>query len=308
MLGHPLVLYGSQQESSLVYGGAERLSLIRVDAEGHLEIVLAPGILVAMDLQQVASAATVTAGVAGLLAVGGPAADSAVAVGNPLLFGGVYLTNITAAPVANTEIGSILIDSYRRLRIVGSVLDGVAVDATEAPLKMGAVSSQVPATIANNLMVQLITDLERFLRVVSKAYDAVSASDRVACNTIADDRDEAAQVWAAETNTGVGTSYYPAAGGYEVGNRDHITLQLVMTDNTTTIQASNDAATWIDITNSVLDMGAGVYLTPSFATGAGLSANWMLDLQNINARYVRCAVVYPDAGNATSIKAMTRKA
>jgi hypothetical protein len=308
MLGHPLVLYGSQWESSLEFAGGERLSMVRVDDAGHLEVVVPAGLPLGVDLVFIGGNAVLSAGVPGLLAVGGPAADSDVAVGNPLLIGGVYLANITAAPVANTEIGNILIDSYRRLRIVGSVLDGVAADATEAPLKMGAVSSQVPATIANNLMVQLITDLDRFLRVVSKAYDSISASDRVAANTIADDRDESAQVWAAETNTGAGTNYYPSSAGYEVGNRDHLTLQLVMTDTETTIQVSNDGTTWLDVTPSVLDMATGTFLNASFPTGAGLSANWMLDMERVNARYVRAAVVTVDAGNATAIKVMARKA
>ena len=120
-------------------------------------------------------------------------------------------------------------------------------------------------------------------------------------------RDESAQVWAADTNVAATTTYYPSPSGYEIGNRDQLVIQLTMTDNTTTIEASNDGTTWVDVTPTVLDMETGTYLNASFACGAGASDNWMLDLDGFGPRYVRCAVLTPGAGNAAGIIAFTRK-
>jgi hypothetical protein len=226
---------------------------------------------------------------------------------NPLKMGAVVDAVLSA--LADGQTAQLITDTFRRLYVnpQGGVADGAADDSSN-PVKLGAVAIQVPTSVDSGDRAQLTTDLERFLRIVSKAYDSVAAADRVSSNTIADDRDESAQVWAAETNTGAGTSYYPSSSGYEVGNRDHLTFAVVNTDCTLTIQASNDATTWIDITPSVMDLTSGTTLAASFPTGVGLSANWILDLERINARYVRCAVVYLDAGNATSIKVMARKA
>ena len=191
------------------------------------------------------------------------------------------------------------------LAVGGSVADGAA--ATGGPVQIGAVTDQIPVAVADSLLVHLITDLERYLRVVAKSYDTLAAADRGMVNTIADDRDESAQTWANTTNTAMGTSYYPSAAGYLLGNRDHLTLQLVMTDNTTTVEASLDGITWLNVTLFCISMTTGA-AAASYATGAGASANFMVDCNNFNTVYVRCAVVYPDNSNATQIKAFTRKA
>jgi len=238
---------------------------------------------------------------------GGVADNAADDATNPVKIGAVALAPLAA--VLTGVRAQLVTDLYRRLYVnpQGGVADDAVDDGTN-PVKIGAVVDVVPANAADNDRVQLITDIQRFLRIVSKAYDSVAAADRVSSNTIADDRDNSAQVFAADTNVAATTTYYPSSAGYEIGNRDHVTAQLVMSDNTTTLQASNDATTWFDITVMAIDMVTGQDLNASFATGAGASVNWMLDLERINARYVRFAVVTPDATNAASIQVMTRKA
>ena len=159
---------------------------------------------------------------------------------NPLKMGAV--ADAVLAALADGQMASLVTDLYRRLYVnpQGGVADNVADDATN-PVKIGGVANQVPSSVADGDRAQLITDLERFLRIVSKSYDSVAAADRVSSNTIADDRDNAAQVFAADTNVAATTTYYPSSAGYEIGNRDHVTAQLVMSDNTTSLQASNDA-------------------------------------------------------------------
>lgn len=226
---------------------------------------------------------------------------------NPLKIGAVVDAVLTA--LADGQTAQLITDTYRRLYVnpQGGVADDAADDGTN-PVKVGGVAIQVLTSVTAGDRAQLITDLYRRLYVRSAAYDEVSGTDRGSVNTIADDRDESAQVWAADTNIAAATNYYPSSAGYEVGNRDHLTLALVMTDTTTTIQASNDGTTWFDVTPSVLDMASGTYMNTSFPTGAGLSANWMIDLERMNARYVRCAVVTADGSNSISIKVMARKA
>jgi hypothetical protein len=238
---------------------------------------------------------------------GGVADNVADDATNPVKIGAVALAPLAA--VLTGVRAQLVTDLYRRLYVnpQGGVADDAVDDGTN-PVKIGAVADQVPSSVADGDRAQLITDLERFLRIVSKAYDSVAAADRVSSNTIADDRDNSAQVWAADTNVAATTTYYPSSAGYEIGNRDHVTAQLVMSDNTTSLQASNDATTWFDITVMAIDMVTGQDLNASFATGAGASVNWMLDLERINARYIRFATVTPDATNAASIQVMTRKA
>lgn len=284
---------------------------VRVDANGRLEVVIPAGVPLGVDLQQVAShpALHYLSGANAALGVAGMETDDAALLGGVFPVGGRYRADITGDPLDDLDIGLLLLDVNRRLRVVGSALDDAPADATAAPLKIGGVAVQVLAAIsAAGDAAGFITDMYRRLYVRSAAYDEVSGTDRGSVNTIADDRDEGAQVWAADTNIAAATNYYPSSAGYEVGNRDHLTLMLVMTDTTTTIQVSNDGTTWLDVTPSVLDMASGTYMNVSFPTGAGLSANWMIDMERVNARYVRCAVVTVDNSNSISIKVMTRKA
>jgi len=296
-------------EFAPIIGSTERgvylpnMRLVRVDDAGHLEVVIPAGAPLGIDLQQVASQPVVTGGIAGLLAVGGSAADSAVSTGNPVLVGGVYLANITAAPIADTEIGRLLIDAYRRLRVVGSVLDDAPAEATEAPLKTGGVADAVLSLVADGDMVHFVTDLYRRLWVVIAGYDSGSNANRtyevsplnlqVLEESLVD-----------TTNVAVGTPNYPSDDGLVMmGYKDFsITGKFICgADNTLTLTVwgtNDEDATpanrdWIQLyayrtdANSILN---------SIACGAGATVTFAWDFDNLNYRYVRVRVAVTNAG------------
>jgi hypothetical protein len=320
MVGHPLVLYGSQQESSLVFAGGERLSLVRVDADGRLEVVAGP-FGVGVDLVWIGGNPVVSAGV-GVLAVGGPDDDDQPATAYPVAVGGQYRTVITADPVDNLDTGRLLIDAYRRLRLVGSVLDDGVADATEAPLKLGGVASANPAAAplsAAGDMGNLIIDLERYLRTSPRSHDYATTSDRsfeiaplslqVLEESLLDTTNHAVTA---------GINYPSDDGLVMMGYKDlALTGKLICGagDNAVTmiVQGTNDEdATpanrdWITLyayrtdTNTVVN---------SVACAAGNTVTFAWDFDNCNYRYVRVNLVIANTGvlSNTIIIKIRRKA
>jgi hypothetical protein len=89
---------------------------IRCDANGRLEVVAAPGVGLNVNIFQVGGNATVTAGVNGLLAVGGNVADDAVDAGYPVKVGG--RADAVLSLVADGDRVDFVTDLYRRLWVV----------------------------------------------------------------------------------------------------------------------------------------------------------------------------------------------
>jgi hypothetical protein len=276
---------------------------VRVDANGRLEIVFAAGVIGDVNLVQIAGNAVASAGVNGMLAVGGDVPDDAAASASyPLKMGGLYEASQTSRD--DGDIVTIAVDDLGNTRIVGIAADDAASDAT-APVKIGAVADQVPSSVSDDDQVHLITDLERFLRIVSKAYDSLTASDKVSVqNTIASDRDEAAQTIADVTDVAAATVNYPSDAGIEIGNRDLLAFLITIQDVTSvTFEVSNDGTIWADYTGSVIDDGSGANgNAPAFWTSAaGVTTDFAATLDRCRFRYLRLGVLFPNNTNGAEI-------
>lgn len=264
--------------------------------------VPAPAVVADVNLAEVAGTATVTAGLAGLLAVGGSAADGVAPTGNPILCAGI-------GEDGNTY--TILVDQNGNTQVVGTVADDAAQDST-APVKGGAVADQVPTSVANDDMVHLITDLERYLRIVSRAYDSLTDSDKVVVqNTIASDRDESAQSIADVVNQAAGTTNYPSDDGVEIGNRDFLSMIYSLNDVTSVaIEGSNDRATWVPITGGATRVADGVSASgttaATYTSGAGVDTDFALYWEKFGWRYIRWSVAVPNNTNTIEITLFQR--
>jgi hypothetical protein len=315
--------------TAVANGGVAGLPGAGINKWGGTDVVTGgvaglPGV----GLNKIGSTDVVDGGPSGTLGIGGPVAHDVASTQNPVLAGAIATANPQAAVTEGrlSQLSTNLTGWLRTLgdithigstAVVSSGLAGVlpvggtgadeAAPSAAYSVRVAGIVRKILTSLTDTYKQSLLVDGYGRLWSRSAAYDDVAAADRVSCNTIADDRDESAQVWAADTNVAATTTYYPSSSGYEIGNRDQLVIQLTMTDNTTTIEASNNGTTWIDVTPTVLDMETGTYLNASFACGAGASDNWMLDLDGFGPRYVRCAVLTPDAGNAAGIIAFTRK-
>jgi hypothetical protein len=211
-------------------------------------------------------------------------------------------TDVNLIEIAGNAVAGTGVDGM--LAVAGDVADDAAASASY-PLKLGAVVDQVPSDVsADGDMAHLIADMERFLRVVPKHYDTLLAAAKNALtNPSESNRDTDPQTVADETNETAVTHYYPSSSGLEIGERKHLTFQCDLTDGTLTFEASNDGTTWTDITRAALDLEAFTTGAASYATVGGTD-NWLLDFDHLGARYIRAAVVYPDATNSVDIVLM----
>jgi hypothetical protein len=199
-------------------------------------------------------------------------------------------------------------DTSGNLKVVGTIADDAAADAS-APVKGGAVADEVPSSAADGDLVHLITDLERYLRVVSKAYDSLTGQDLVSANTAADDRDESAQVLADVSDAAADTYYYPSSAGVEIGNRTFLSFILAIEDVTSVaFEVSNDGTAWVDGTKSVVDAaeGANGYAAAHFTEPDTATVYFAADWERCGYRYIRCAVVVPDGTNECEITLFQR--
>jgi hypothetical protein len=189
--------------------------------------------------------------------------------------------------------------------IAGDVADGEPASGSH-PLKIGAVADEVPSAVADSEVVHLITDLERFLRVVSKAHDVLVAADLVACvNPDSANRDAAPQIICDETNLAA-TANFPSDTGLEIGDRPGLALLLSLEDVTSVgFYVSNDRLIWHNATAQVMADGALGRAPAYFTSGAGVttvfSCTW-----DCGHLYLRLLVTVPNATNTIYIDLIQR--
>lgn len=152
--GWPQPLVGSTVQGQATLGNNHRLVL--VDANGRLDVVIGGGAPADINLAQVGGTNTVTAGVNGLLAVGGAGAHDAAISGNPVRVGGRY----QAAPgtVDDGDTADVLVDASGRIEVVAR--GNVAHDAVDAgnPVKVGGRYQAAPAAVGDGDRADLLMD------------------------------------------------------------------------------------------------------------------------------------------------------
>jgi hypothetical protein len=121
-----------------------------------------------VNLLQVASTNTVTGGVAGLLGVGGSAADDAPATGNPVRVGGVYSASLPT--LTDGDVADVLLDSSSRPLVnlgvrLDSTNDAVNIMGTIATYEtafavVGAASGDVVEIIGSASMIVRILEID----------------------------------------------------------------------------------------------------------------------------------------------------
>jgi len=199
-------------------------------------------------------------------------------------------------------------DTSGNLQIVGPVQDDVAA-GSDAPVKGAAVADQVPSSVTDGDLVHLIADLERYLRIRDKAYDALTASNKVAVqNTIASDRDTAAQVLCDVSNIAAATVNYPSDAGVEIGNRTFLSFILSLNDITSVaFEVSNDGTTWVDASEPLVDDSTGQngYAATHWTAGVG-NVDFGADWEKCGFRYIRLAVTFPNNTNTAEITLIAR--
>lgn len=267
-----------------------------------------------VNLIEVAGTAVIEGGVAGLLAVGGADADGAAVTANPLLMGGQDALGNLYALLVDTDgrpqddidrIGGtdvVATGVAGMMPVAGDVGDNVAASASN-PVKLGAVADQVPSAVVDARFVNLITDLERYLRVASKAYDPLVAADLVSVqNTIASDRDPSVVI----VNAGAiaASASLPSTAGIEIGNRNFLAVILQLEDVTSVAwEVSNDGVIWSDASGSPVDNLTGVngYAAGYWTSAAGVTTVFAADWEKIRFRFLRFTVTVPNATNNVTI-------
>jgi hypothetical protein len=285
-----------------------------------------------VNLIEVLGVAVLTGGQAGSQGVGGLAPNAATAVGNPVQVGGVFRQN--PAVLIDGQAGSMLLDTGGRPAIDIQRLDSQALQTTgvtgmmsvggDVPddtvesasygVKLAAVGSQNPiasSLTADGRMANLITDMERFLRVVSRAFNPLTASDQVENQNLPpDDFSPSAEELANATNQAAARTNYPSDAGFELESRDLMGIVVGIRDGEFDIEVSNDATNWVIATKTLIDVNTGVsgwtaaghYTEPNFAT-AHFAVTWS---DRCEFRYIRLAFTPPNATNVFNAYAIFR--
>ena len=210
----------------------------------------------------------------------------------------VDVTLITGNAVVGTGVAGMM-------PAAGDVADGGPVSGSN-PLKIGAVADEVPSAVADGEVVHLITDLERFLRVVDKAHDVLVAAELVACvNPDSSNRDAAAQIVCDEANLAASAAF-PSAAGIEIGDQSGLAFILSLEDVTSVLfGVSNDGVVWDDATAQLMADGALGRAPAYFTSGAGVttifSCTW-----DCGHNFIRCYVTVPNATNTIYIDLIQR--
>ncbi len=165
----------------------------------------------------------------------------------------------------------------------------------------------VPSVFADGTLVRLITDTERYLRTISKAHDTLLAADLTATvNPESANRDAAPQVICNETDLAASANF-PSDAGIEIGDRDFLSFTLSLNDVTSVaFEVSNEGTNWADETESVVAEGASGHAKAYFTSAAGVTTLFACYWPRCGFRYVRCAVVIPNATNVIYIDLIQR--
>jgi hypothetical protein len=206
------------------------------------------------DLTLIGGTSVVTAGVNGLLAVGGNVAHDSADAGNPLKIGAKASTSEPAA-VANNDRVDLYADEYGYLqaKVYGAAADDAASDATN-PVKIGAVADDVVSAVADDDAVHLITDLYRRLRVIDATYDSLQDANAIVSRNGPEQHYEY-ETLLDEDNIAQATYYYY----WDMSSYRKFGFQFVLAGTPTitlegTVQADGTvpaSCTYDDITNSV---------------------------------------------------------
>ena len=165
------------------------------------------------------------------------------------------------------------------------------------------------SSVADDDQVHLITDLERYLRTVSKSFSELTNADQVEnLNTIATDYSQTAQILADEANIAAGNNYYPSSNGFEVGTRTNLGIVLDITQIDFDIEISNDQTTWINATKTIGDVeqGSNGYDNTHYTEAAGGSATFGVVWEKIEFRYFRILAVRNNAANSIEATLLNR--
>lgn len=250
-----------------------------------------------VDLERVAGQPVVTGGVAGSQGVGGLQVDDDALAGNPVPVAGLYLNPPTQL-TGTGRVGIFLSNFWRQMCVGGYTLEGDTAD-TLPPVKLGAVVDEILSSpLSDGQIAQLVTDLDRQLRVRNPAYDPTSVSDRVSPTYTVGHLYDYEQEFVDTTNLPIATYYYPSAVGLytEHFNLNGIHIRL-STQIRLTVEATNDDAAapdWENITPSVVfvssSLGMVVSGLPFFTNANGhlylpdaLFAKYRLVLVVLNA-------------------------
>lgn len=165
-----------------------------------------------------------------------------------------------------------------------------------------AVVDEVLSAVADGTVVPLVTDTYRRLWVRTAGYDSLTDTIKGSVNTMADDRDEAAQVIADETGEAVATINYPSDNGIEIGNRPFLSWVMRCNDVTSVaFEVSNDRVEWADGTGGPVLVddadGQNGHTSTDFTSAAGVDTVFALDWEKCGFRYIRWAVTYPNVTN-----------
>lgn len=279
------------------YGATSRL--VKVDANGRLEVTTNAAAPVDVNVLQIATRpAAVSLPNAGAaetnMPVGGTTAhDDAVGQEYPVL-GGAMATAAEPVAVADGDMARFTATLGGRLRV-----DTVGV------------VDEVLALRADGDLVNLLLDTSGRLHVRPAGYDSLTDTVKGTVNTTADDRDEAAQVIADETNAAAVTTNFPSDNGIEIGNRSFLSWIMRLNDVTSVaFEVSNDRVIWADGTGGPVLVAAGDglngHIATDFTSAAGVDTDFALDWERCGYRYIRFAVTPPNATNEFSISMMQR--
>lgn len=223
----------------------------------------------------------------------GPVGENAVAVGNPLLSGGRY--DSSARTLGNGDVGAIALDVAGQVIVVGSVAHDGA-DAG-APVLMGAHATAADeGDVDEDDRARLSCDLQSYLRVRDKSYDAAADANKVAPTYTAADLYTDPEELIDSTNVAAATNYYPSSSGLEMGEYNHLCIQgSVAGGVTVTIEAiiEDSGTDWVDITPAGYDL-----LTDATGAASFVDSDFLVDFEGLNVWKVRIKSVTADATNS----------
>jgi len=280
---------------------------VAVSAAGGIQDVAVTSIPeTSVNVVKLGGNAVISGGANGVFAAGGPSAQGAVAVGNPLQVGSVY--RASPPTLADTQAGSFWIDSLARIGSIafGDVADD-AVDSSTGVVKVGGRAYQTLTAISTALdRAHLAFDMYRRLHVRPASYNELLDALRASVNTIANDYSVTPDVWIDATNVAAGPLYYPNSDGFVIGTQTFLTITFEIEHGSIRFEVYNGSA-WVEATAMMVwtangDSGhAEVDFTePGSGTPVAFAVSW----DHIRFQKIRAAFTRADPGNTVKIYAM----
>ena len=156
-----------------------------------------------------------------------------------------------------------------------------------------------------------VTDLERFIRVVDKAHDVTTVSQKVFNQNLdSSNHDPTSTALYSQTNlSGPATHYAPSAAGQAFGDRNKVGWIVGIRDVDFDLEVSNDGTNWENVTASLVDNATtlsgydNTYFTEPDVATVYFAVSY---LNNCGFRLYRFVFTTGDATNVANIYPFSR--